>query len=857
MDNEQHDWETQQQAQALKSLLACLGMETQAQLIEATGISKSVISRSINGKNLMTPQNRVKMARCLGKRCKTEQELEGILRETGWYLTSAEWREARQYMMKDDTPTYGVPWLKEDVLIWRAREMERLQKRLLASRGRAPRVVIMQGIAGVGKSTVVNQLVRSPEIDKCYRDGIYWLRMENQSSEQEAIWKFVEMVAEITEPKSQDPWGIIQEALTRKEVLVVLDGVSVPIDLPRWQGIMPRFGSIVVTTRRMDLAPPDQQIQLSPMTPEEARRLLTRHVEPADAADADIEWLLETLDGLPLALAIVNTIAQWEQGFDQLIAEMRQEIIPTLTIGQAKDKSARSAFTLSYRRLDGQSAQLFRSLGRSPQPFDVEAMAHMLDWSPTDTGKAFRFLVQMGLVDVEATGCYRTHRLLHEYADVLSREEDDEQHTVWNRRFAAYYLEVTHRASKMWNQGAEQAALESWQRALGHIERGCRYAACLKRSDWVLEYLESTTYYLGSKGLSKLVDRWQRRFEEVIDEQETEKWLRGNLFLGDAHLLLEKHERAMEVLQRARQTAAESGDAHNWFVATLNLARALLAGGRIENAMAITADEAFVTYADNLPSEDPWCIEAWSIIGLVHKTRGDYQAAYHYLLKAWKFATHNKDRTSPWNQQAWTQARILLALGEIMMGWENYEDALRFADNGRKIAEERSYDILWRYHTLRSIRAMVYLGQIEEAEQRLTELRSATRDQKAGEPLLLLAEADVTWAAGRHQAAEQAYRKAAEQLAGQVEATGIWHLLGTRLDEIGQTDRAMAVWQRARESGRRTGNQYKYLQATLSYAERLLDEGQESQARRLLAEVVEQGSKVAPHLAAAATELLG
>lgn len=97
---------------------------------------------------------------------------------------------------------------------------------------------------------------------------------------------------------------------------------------------------------------------------------------------------------------------------------------------------------------------------------------------------------------------------------------------------------------------------------------------------------------------------------------------------------------------------------------------------------------------------------------------------------------------------------------------------------------------------------------------------------------------------------------AAERLAGELVATDIWNLLGKRLDEIGQTDRAAEAWQRARESGRRTGNHYKYLHATLSYAKSLLDEGQDDQAHHLLEEVVEQGISVAPQLAAGAIKLL-
>lgn len=72
------------------------------------------------------------------------------------------------------------------------------------------------------------------------------------------------------------------------------------------------------------------------------------------------------------------------------------------------------------------------------------------------------------------------------------------------------------------------------------------------------------------------------------------------------------------------------------------------------------------------------------------------------------------------------------------------------------------------------------------------------------------------------QQAEQAYREPAGVFAGTVTATDVWVLLGERLTAAGELHRAKQVWQRARESGRKTGHRHKYNLPTFRRAD-LLD----------------------------------
>jgi tetratricopeptide (TPR) repeat protein len=237
---------------------------------------------------------------------------------------------------------------------------------------------------------------------------------------------------------------------------------------------------------------------------------------------------------------------------------------------------------------------------------------------------------------------------------------------------------------------------------------------------------------------------------------------------------------------------------------------------------------------------------------MMKKMTGHYDEAHDYLLRAWESVQGDREETS-----YWAQARVLLELGNVMMALGNYDDGLDFFERGAGVARDRGYDRLWRYHTLNGIRVLALLDQVEEAERRLGDLRRETEEEDDFALWMLLGEADVAWALGDHRAAERVYREAAEQFRGALIATDIWVILAERLEEIGQTERAIETWRRARESGRRTGNQYKYLIATLACAKHLLAEDQKAEAQLLLEDLVEHSVEVAPDLAIKARELLG
>jgi len=824
----------ERQARAFRELLHLLDVESQTEMAKATGISNAAISRTANARTLMSSHNRLRLARYLGSQCRDEQAVDELLSRSGWTLSKEEWREARRHMMKSNTLTFGAPWLPETHLIERHQESAALRRRLLAPTKQGPHVVIVQGIAGIGKTTLANQAVRDRAVQERYGDGIYWLDLQREN-QRSAILSLAQMLTGLDTLENRNPWQVAEAALKQKEALLVLDSASAGIQLDRWQTVIPRFGALLLTTRVKSLGTPDQRLSIPLMNEDEMKSLLTRGID-WDVSESQLSWLMEALGGLPLALDIVNHIARWDKGFTNLVEELQEESITPLRIGKTKDRNLERAFRSSYQRLDEQAAELFRATSRSPQPFEADAFAHILGRDRTATVRGFRTLTRMGLMDAEDAGRYRTHRLLHEYARLLATERDVPSIPTWNERFANHYLGVSQDASDLWNAGREPEAIERWRAVLPHIDQGFHYAAQLHRPDWVLAFLKSAYYYVGSRGYGDLLDGWRTELERVVSNGQAA--LEASLYLGDAYLLLGRPSDAAQAFGQAREVAVDAEDERHWLTATVGLTHALVADGALEEALATIRDERYSRSLSSLPDGDPLHVTALALAGVVRKMLGQYDAARSVFLEALSPVGSDDGKTH------WPKIRLLLELGETLLALLDRKGALEVFEEGAALAEEKKYDSLWSRHSVNAIIVLARMGRVQDAKKKLALFRrAANQEPHLGSPImggyLALAEAEVLWTEGSRQQAEQAYREAAEAFAGTVTATDVWVLLAERLTEAGELGRAEQIWQRARESGRKTGHQYKHKLATLRQAELLWRKGHNEQARQLLGAAID------------------
>ncbi len=825
-DGEGQD-EKRAQVDALRAIQRRLGLASQEEMAREIGVNAGTLSRALNERqpSLMLPETRLKVARFLGRRCASEGELEALEQETGWRLSARERQEARGYLRRSsNSPLHGVPWRIEWRFAGREQAVAELEERLLDS-GR--RLVVLQGLPGVGKTMLAAQVLRSEPVQQRFQSGVYWLALDNLG-EEGAILELVRWVLQRETLEDQDPWRAVREALRRKLALVALDGADEWLDLNRWLEVV-AGGALLVTTRRGDLGDAASQLRLPPMATGEARELLTRDVRVDVGAD-DLAWLVETLGGLPLALDIVNRMAWQSRGLAPLLGELREALVPTLHLRQRKEDSLRAAFELSYHRLDDEAAALFRFLGGLPQPFELPAIAHILERTQGVVGRAVRRLGQMGLVDSEPGGRYRMHRLLQQYALDCARECDGPQFAAWERRLAAYYLDATREALALYRQGQERQAQALWHERLSYIDRGFVCAALQDQREAMLEYMQATLHYLGLAGHAEIVRRWREGFGRLAWDDRGRA--AGSTYLGEACLFLLQPEQAIPLLSTARELWTVLGDERFWLHTSMLLGKALLATGRSAAALALVDSSDYAQAAGRLAGDGLFGAAAWALSGDVNRVVGQLERARHDYEKAQEALERQ-----PSARHLRERAQLTLAQGELYLGLEEPEHALLLLEDGAQVAEAGGYDLLWGFNVLWARVAEARLGQAEQAAERLAALEERVAGDPRCQSLLALARGEIAWARGAVAEGIAELEAAAGSQVGTPLEVDVLMLLAARLQEHGEDERALALWPRVREHARRL--EYRYPVATLEYGRCLWRSGQTTQARPLLVEVVD------------------
>lgn len=224
--------------------------------------------------------------------------------------------------------------------------------------------------------------------------------------------------------------GLFRQLLSSRRILVILDNVATEAQV---RPLLPGAGSsLVLITSRGVLAglELDERINLDMLTGDETIGLLTSVVgKQRAAAEPDAVRKVGDLCGrLPLALRIAGQLLAahpvWAiSRLAELLAD-EQHRLDTLVSG---DRQVRSAFIVSYRRLHGQDARLFRLLGLYPGPdFNSAAAGSLGDLEPAVAGQALDRLALAQLVVADAAGRFRLHDLLRLFAREICLAEDEE-----------------------------------------------------------------------------------------------------------------------------------------------------------------------------------------------------------------------------------------------------------------------------------------------------------------------------------------------------------------------------------------------------------------------------------------------
>ncbi len=839
------------QIDALRQVQRLLGFEDDVEMAKALNVSKSTLSRAFNPEwdKPLSNEHRLELAKLLGNHCHNLHDLAQLEQQTGWVLTPEERKVARAHFLGlEQLNFHGVPVFDPQRYVsWEAKLAE-VQTAIVTMLDEGQQVLVIHGTPGVGKTTLALRVIYESTTRESFPGGIFWIAMEGQP--ETYIWL---KLADFLIPETH--WDVSADAATwerlksqvikrlpkKQRFLIVLDDVESYLSWDTWLAIPGLH--LLVTTQLAHWTIYDQsgKVQEYPLDvlPQEISRTLLIQKTPVNVPEDVIEQLLIRLEGLPLALSIVNALAQQDRGFHTLAKEIgRDHVIPYLDLkkdvgGLAqphKTSSLQWAFDMSYRRLPATDASVFRFLGLVAQPFQVELVAQISGYS--EVGAALRVLVSHGLLELEQAGSYRMHRLLHEYAEILLEREDKEHLPVWQERFAGYMLDLGNDILTMWESGQERAALIRWSEEFEAFKRGYAYAARLKNAEWLTAYWHRLWIYLGVTAQSEQVVRMLQPFNGGVLDPELQTIVAG--YAGEIYLMMGQSAAAIPFLQRCQASLWERQQLHLWLLATIRLGQAFIETGQFSQAWTVlhARAQAYQQTLAALPITDPLLVEAWGFFGAVHQVSGDHVGALYGYRKALEM-----QRAQLQAPQYWPAARTLLSIGENEAAINRWAAAAQTFAEGMSVADTGGYDFLWAMHASQRVLALLQLGESATARTLLGEVEERSGGDPRLKPLLCLARGELAWEQGDIAAGETAYRQAIESTQGTTLEVDLWWRLAKHRQMCHDEGGMIAAWQTIRERTYQTGNYFRYLQATLAYGRHLVEQGSTTEGQRLLEEV--------------------
>ncbi|WP_194904206.1 NB-ARC domain-containing protein [Catenulispora rubra] len=340
----------------------------------------------------------------------------------------------------------------------RVRELGTLDAVLAAAAEDAPRIVLLVGTAGVGKTSVALRwahLVREQ-----FPDGQLYINLRGYDPGEPvpadlALERFLRVLGvnpEEIPTGLEERSDLFRSLVADRQILIVLDNAAT-VDQVR--PLLPGTEScLTLVTSRSQLPAlvardGARRVAVETLSPQSSVALLrkvTMDYRPADP-ETDTAELARLCAYLPLALRIAaeRAAARPWLSLADLASELTSEsgLWEALSAEDETDADAvRTVFAWSYRALPAPAARVFRLLGLHPAPeFGLHAAAALAELTPMETRRLLALLAGAHLLEEVGSGRYQFHDLLRAYAADLARQEETEESRERSvKRLLDFYL---------------------------------------------------------------------------------------------------------------------------------------------------------------------------------------------------------------------------------------------------------------------------------------------------------------------------------------------------------------------------------------------------------------------------------
>ena len=361
----------------------------------------------------------------------------------------------RPFLDDEQHPVDGPTFLPRDIgeFTGRLQEIDYLTSGALREVPNVPTVLVVYGMGGVGKTTLVIRMAH--RMSEHYPDGRYFIDLEGFSARDEPVKPLQALSLllrqsgappELLPPDLNGCVALWRSRLAGKRALILLDNAA---DVEQVRTLLPSAPGVLVlisSRRRMTELEGIEPLCLDVMSPTEALSLLSTIVGP-DRVGAEPEAaqaIAELCGRLPLAIHIVaarlRTRINWSISSTAQQLRSQRGRARLLAIGE---RSVVDVLSWSYRHLTGEQQRFFRLLSLHPGPqVDAYAAAALAAVSRDDAEACLDELFEANLVEQRTSDFYQLHDLVRDCSWLLLNEHTDE---ASRRRAVAgladYYLQ--------------------------------------------------------------------------------------------------------------------------------------------------------------------------------------------------------------------------------------------------------------------------------------------------------------------------------------------------------------------------------------------------------------------------------
>lgn len=487
------------------------------------------------------------------------------------------------------------------------RSQEQQAIRAALSEGGARRVLV-SGMAGVGKTSLVDWVARDPDMHARFSGGVIVADMHGFSVNREQLARaataYAPLLSALGVPAVEIPQDIASQAAlyhrtldalgaSDSPALLVFDNVA---ELSQIAELLPRgttHGVILTSRSRLGTIEGVETVKLKCLDPTESEDLFGKFLGPGDNRlrhPPPIREIAELCGHLPLALSISAAIMNDDPDLTptELLTELATEKT-RLDVLQFGDTATRAALHVSLIRLDETLRAPFCKLSIHPgSQMSEHIAAAVLGEDVPRARSVLRRLSQASLVSrVPGTSRWRMHDLVHLFSAEQCQETIAEaEHRVAFGRVAELYSQISHHAD-LTLRGTPQGnppqfaeagdALKWFDAECANLQATARKARDFGMAEHTLALSMNLIVFLDLRvRVSESLQSAQTAYDAACQDRDNEGQVRALNNVGTALSSLRRFEDAILTLTRAVDSAERIGFLDGQCDATISLGAAVL-----------------------------------------------------------------------------------------------------------------------------------------------------------------------------------------------------------------------------------------------------------------------------------------